>query len=102
MITYRPLDGAVAWARGHGWLELRARAVQPIPPLLDWCGQLSRAALERRGFTVQASEVDPALRDGVVSQRSGQHSAEVAARWAEYAAMSDDEAGTVFSMACAL
>ncbi len=92
------LDYLLAWARAQGWQALRARAVSPIPPLLAWCGQLSRAALERRGFAVTGSALSPELREGVVSQRAGDHGEAVRRQWDTFAHLSDDEAAMVFEM----
>lgn len=96
------LDNLLIWAQINGWQELRARAVQDIPPLLAWCGQLSRAALERRGFTVTASTLNPDLRAGVIAQRAGAHGEEVARQWQAFAHLSNDEAGQVFEMSLTL
>jgi len=93
------LDTLIAWARANGWRELRAIAVSHIPPLLNWCGQLSRGALERRGFTFTASAIGPELREGAISQRRGDHGEAVREQWKPYAHISDDEAGTLFDMA---
>lgn len=92
------LDTLINWARTHGWQELRARAVSDIPPLLAWSGQMSRVALERRGFTVTGSSISPELREGVVSQRAGDHGDTVRAQWDAFAQLSDDEAGSIFAM----
>jgi len=92
------LDTLIAWAHAEGWHELRANAVSAIPPLLNWCGQLSRAALEHRGFTVTASSLSPALREGVIAQRTGAHGEAVKKQWEPFAHLSDDEAGLMFEM----
>lgn len=92
------LDFLLTWARAEGWREMRARAVSAIPPLLAWCGQLSRAALERRGFTVTGSAISPDLRDGVVAQRAGHHGEAVLRQWDAFAHLSDDDAAHVFEM----
>lgn len=96
------LDALIAWARSSGWRELRARAVSAIPPLLAWCGQLSCAALERRGFVVTGSTLGPDLREGVVAQRAGYHGETVKQQWEAFAHLSDDEAAQVFDMALVL
>lgn len=92
------LDALIAWAATSGWRELRARAVSSIPPLLAWCGQLSRAALARRGFLVTDTTVSPELREGVVAQRAGYHGDDVRRQWVDFARWSDDEAAQVFAM----
>jgi len=96
------LDILIGWARANGWRELRAKAVNAIPPLLNWCGQLSRAALERRGFTVTGNAISPELREGVVSQRGGHHGEAVQQQWEPFVHLSDDEAGTMFEMTLSL
>jgi len=92
------LDALLAWARAEGWREARANAVSNIPPLLNWCGQLSRGALEHRGFTVTRGALSPPLREGVVSQRAGAHGEAVKRQWEPFVHLSDDEAGTMFEM----
>jgi GNAT superfamily N-acetyltransferase len=92
------LDALIAWAHASGWCELRARAVRSIPPLLAWCGGLSRSALERRGFSVIDSTLSPDLREGVVSQRAGHHGEAVRQQWEAFDHLSDDEAAQVFDM----
>jgi len=90
------LDALIAWAREAGWRELRAHAV--IPPMLNWCGQLSHDALRRRGFVVTESSINADVREGVVSQRAGQHGEVVKKQWEAFAHLSDDEAAQVFEM----
>lgn len=92
------LDTLIAWAGANGWHELHARAVSPIPPLLNWCGQLSRGALERRGFLVTGRTLSPELREGVIAQRAGAHGEAVQREWEPFAELSDDEAGVMFEM----
>lgn len=92
------LETLIAWACANGWRELHGVAVSHIPPLLSWCGQLSRAALEHRGFTVTSAAISPELREGAISQRRGDHGEAVREQWKPYAHVSDDEAGTVFDM----
>lgn len=92
------LDTLIGWAQTAGWEELHVNAVQPIPPLLNWCGQLSRGALERRGFTVVSESISAGVREGVVAQRGGYHGDDVRRQWEEYAQFSDDEAALVFVM----
>ncbi|MCE5239886.1 GNAT family N-acetyltransferase [bacterium] len=102
-IAGKMLDAALEWARRTGWHEVRAMAVCHIPPLLDWCGQLSRLALERRGFQTISQAVHPQLREGVVAQRAGAHGAEVQTQWADdFADVSDDQAGTMYELALPL
>ena len=97
-IAGKMLDTLIAWARAEGWRELRASAISPIPPLLNWAGQVSRAALERRGFAVTSSRLSPELREGVVSQRGGAHGEAVRKQWEAFAHLLDDEAAQVFEM----
>lgn len=92
------LDALIAASRADGWRELRARAVGHIPPLLTWCGQLSRAALERRGFRVADSALSPELLEGVVSQRGGFHGDAVREQWKDFDHVSDEDAALVFNM----
>ncbi len=94
----RMLDETLAWARATGWQELRATAIGHIPPLLDWSGQISKEMLARRGFQVISRQVHPALREGAVAQRTGVQGAEMQARWAAFADLSDDEAGMMYEM----
>lgn len=92
------LDALISWAADNGWRELRAPAVIHIPPLLAWSGQFSRAALDRRGFTVTGCAVSADIREGVVSQRAGQHGEHVLHQWEAFAHVSDDEAAQLFTM----
>lgn len=101
-IAGRMLDAAIERARATGWQELRGSAIGRIPPLLEWSGQLSRAALGRRGFRLESQAVQPDLREGVVAQRAGAHGAGVLAQWAAFADPSDDDAGTTTEMVLSL
>jgi len=92
------LDALIEQAKDAGWQELRARAISSIPPLMNWCGQLSRGALAKRGFRVIGSSISPGLCEGVVSQRAGHHGESVRAQWEPFAHLSDDEAAQVFEM----
>jgi GNAT superfamily N-acetyltransferase len=96
------LDVVIDWARAAGWKELRANAIMDIRPLLAWSGQLSRGALERRGFSLVSSKFYPELREGVLSQRTGAHGVDVQKQWEEYSHVSDDEASFMFDMKLAL
>ncbi len=96
------LDAVIGWACAEGWKELQANTIMDIYPLLAWSGQLSRGALERRGFSLVSSRFYPELHEGVVSQRTGAHGVDVQRQWEEYAHVSDDEASFMFDMKLAL
>jgi predicted GNAT family acetyltransferase len=92
------LDRAIEWARATGWDSLSSTAIRPIPPLLNWSGQASLRALQQRGFVAVGEEIHPELREGVVSQRGGHHGEEVKQQWRAFAALSDDEAATLYEL----
>ncbi len=92
------LATAIDWARAAGWREVRATAVQHIPPLLAWCGQASERGLHGQGFTITSELLSKSIREGVISQRQGDHSADIQAQWAEFDDLSDDDAAMTFEM----
>ena len=92
------LDTLIEWAKAAGWKTLTANAIRQIPPLLNWCGQAGCESLRRRGFVVVSEQMNPELREGVVSQRGGFHGPQVQHEWNAFTEVSDDEAATLFEM----
>jgi GNAT superfamily N-acetyltransferase len=101
-IAEQMLETALAWARAAGWRALSSTAIRHIPPLLNWSGQASLKALQQHGFTIVGRQVNPDLREGVVSQRLGYHGDEVKRQWEAFADISDDEAAVVYELRLAL
>jgi GNAT superfamily N-acetyltransferase len=96
------LDTLIDWAADAGWGTLVATAGRQIPPLLNWSGQPGCQSLRRRGFVVLSQTMEPALREGVVSQRQGFHGPQVQQEWNAFAELSDDEAAMTYEMALEL
>jgi GNAT superfamily N-acetyltransferase len=93
------LRKAVDWCRDRGWESIQAKGLADVFPVMAWAGQMSYRTLERMGFIVTAREVDPGIREGVVSQRLGYHGEDVKRIWEEqYADVSDNEAATSYTL----
>jgi GNAT superfamily N-acetyltransferase len=93
------LRTAVDWCRDRGWESIQAKGLANVYPVMAWAGQMSFRTLERMGFEVVAHEVDPGIREGVVSQRLGYHGEDVKRMWDEqYADISDDQAATRYTL----
>jgi GNAT superfamily N-acetyltransferase len=97
-IAKQILETVIDWARATGWEALSSSAVRHIPPLLNWTGQASLKALQERGFTVVSGEINPDLREGVLSQRGGHHGDEVKQAWRAFRDVSDDEAAMLYEL----
>jgi len=88
----------IAWAQAEGWAEIRAQAILPIPPLLDWTGLFSREAYARLGFEARGGAASPELLEGVRHMRAGGHSEQVRKQWEPFAHLSDEAAATLHDM----
>ncbi len=97
-IAKHMLETVIEWARATGWEALSSTAVRHIPPLLNWTGQASLSALQQRGFAVVGGEINPDLREGVISQRLGHHGEKVKQQWRAFADISDDEAAVLHEL----
>jgi GNAT superfamily N-acetyltransferase len=93
------LQRAVDWCREGGWESIDAKGLADVFPVMAWAGQMSYRTLERMGFVVTGQEVDPGIREGVVSQRLGYHGEDVKRMWEQqYADVSDDEAAMSYTL----
>ena len=97
-IAKHMLEVVIEWARATGWEALSSSAIRHIPPLLNWTGQASLKALQKRGFAVVGGEVNSDLREGVISQRLGHHGDEVKQQWSAFANLPDDEAAMLYEL----
>ncbi len=87
------LHKTLEWAEMHGWEEIYSEAVQPIFPIMAWSGHLSVTAYKQAGFEVVDQQMEPGIKEAVVSQRLGYHGADIQRLWeTEYAGISDEEA----------
>jgi GNAT superfamily N-acetyltransferase len=97
-IAKHMLETVIDWARSTGWEALSSSAIRHIPPLLNWTGQASLRALQKRGFAVVGGEVNSDLREGVISQRLGSHGDEVKQQWSAFADLPNDEAAMLYEL----
>jgi GNAT superfamily N-acetyltransferase len=97
-IAKHMLETVIDWARATGWEALSSSAIRHIPPLLNWTGQASLRALQKRGFAVVSGEVNSDLRQGIISQRLGRHGEKVRQQWSGFADIPDDEAAVLYEL----
>jgi GNAT superfamily N-acetyltransferase len=90
----------IDWARAEGWDELRAEAVEPIPPLLMWSGRLSVERYRKLGFRAALSPSEKV--EGAIHQRRGYHGEAMRKMWEPYAHVSDAEATRVYDVSLRL
>jgi GNAT superfamily N-acetyltransferase len=90
----------IDWARAEGWDELRAEAVEPIPPLLMWSGRLSVERYRKLGFRAELSPSEKV--EAAIHQRRGYHGEAMRKMWEPYAHVSDAEATRVYDVSLPL
>jgi len=97
-ISINILKELIEWAKNHDWVKIVAYAINHIKPLLLWSGMNSIKRYISLGFKVVKEEIDPSVKEGVISQRQGYHGNNIQEMWKEYSSISNDEAARVYNI----
>jgi GNAT superfamily N-acetyltransferase len=93
------LEHVIDWAHAEGWTEVRATAIPPIGPLLEWCGGMNVDVYRRLGFLEISRAVSPEHLEAVSNMRAGYHGDAVKRQWDAMGDISIEDAATVYEMA---
>lgn len=92
------LKTLIEWAKANGWENIRAKAIQHIPHLLQWTGMWSVEQYRRLGFQVTGSALSEELMEAVIAMRQGRHGEEVKNQWEQYGHLCDEEASRLYDV----